>query len=62
MSQRGEAMELAGPEVVRETIVQLAIKLNLRMSVLKAEDVEIDRPEIKGIIVSQIIREIREAI
>ena len=55
-------MELAGPEVVRETIVQLAIKLNLRMSVLKAEDVEIDRPEIKGIIVSQIIREIREAI
>jgi len=62
VSQRGEAMELAGPEVVRETIVQLAIKLNLRISVLKAEDVEIDRPEAKGIMVSQIIREIRETI
>jgi len=39
---------------------QLATKLNLRMSVLKAEDIEINRPEVKGIMVSQIIREIRE--
>jgi len=59
MPQRDKTMELAGPEVVREAIVQLAIKLNLRMSVLKAEDVEINRPEVKGIMVSQIIREIR---
>jgi len=62
MSRRSEAMELAGPDVIREAIVQLAAKLNLRMSVLKAEDVEINRPEVKGMMVSQIIREIREAV
>ena len=56
-------MELAGPEAaVKAAIVQLVTKLNLRMSVLKAEDVENNRPEAKGIMVSQIIREIREAI
>jgi len=53
-------MKLADPDVIREAIAQLVTKLNLRMSVLKAEDVEIDRPEAKGIMVSQIIREIRE--
>ena len=57
-------MELTGrPEAaVKAAIVQLATKLNLRMSVLKAEDVEIDRPEARGVMVSQIIREIRETI
>jgi len=57
-------MELTGrPEAaVKVAIVQLVTKLNLRMSVLKAEDVEINRPEAKGVMVSQIIREIREAI
>ena len=57
-------MELTGrPEAaVKVAIVQLVTKLNLRMSVLKAEDVEINRPEVKGIMVSQIIREIRETI
>ena len=55
-------MELTGrPEAAaKAAIVQLATKLNLRMSVLKAEDIEINRPEVKGIMVSQIIREIRE--
>ena len=64
MTRRGEAMELTGrPEAaVKAAIVQLVTKLNLRMSVLKAEDVEINRPEVRGIVVSQIIREIREAI
>ena len=64
MTQRGEAMELTGrPEAAaKAAIVQLVTKLNLRMSVLKAEDVENNRPEAKGIMVSQIIREIREAI
>ena len=57
-------MELTGrPEAaVKAAIVQLATKLNLRMSVLKAEDVEINRPEAKGIMASQIIRKMREAI
>ena len=57
-------MELTGrPEAaVKVAIVQLVTKLNLRMSVLKAEDVEINRPEVKGVMVSQIIREIREAV
>ncbi|RLF10008.1 MAG: hypothetical protein DRJ69_03705 [Thermoprotei archaeon] len=64
MTQRSEAMELTGrPEAaVKVAIVQLVTKLNLRMSVLKAEDVEINRPEVKGVMVSQIIREIREAV
>jgi len=64
MTQRGEAMELTGrPEAAaKAAIVQLVTKLNLRISVLKAEDVENNRPEAKGIMVSQIIREIREAI
>jgi len=64
MTQRGEAMELTGrPEAAaKAAIVQLVTKLNLRMSVLKAEDVENNRPEAKGIMVSQIIREIREAV
>ena len=60
MPQGREVMKLADPDVIREAIAQLVTKLNLRMSVLKAEDVEIDRPEAKGIMVSQIIREIRE--
>ena len=59
MPQGREVMKLADPDVIREAIAQLVTKLNLRMSVLKAEDVEIDRPEAKGIMVSQIIREIR---
>ena len=64
MNQRGETMELTGrPEAaVKVAIVQLVTKLNLRMSVLKAEDVEINRLEVKGIKASQIIREIRETI
>ena len=64
MTQRGEAMELTGrPEAAaKAAIVQLVTKLNLRISVLKAEDVENNRPEAKGIMVSQIIREIREAV
>ena len=64
MTQRGETMELTGrPEAAaKAAIVQLVTKLNLRMSVLKAEDVENNRPEAKGIMVSQIIREIREAV
>jgi len=57
--QRRELTKLAGPDVIREAIAQLVTKLNLRISVLKAEDVEINRPGAKGIIVSQIIREIR---
>ena len=59
MPQGREVMKLAGPDAIREAIAQLVTNLNLRMSVLKAEDVEIDRPEAKGIMVSQIIREMR---
>jgi len=59
MPQGREVMKRADPDVIREAIAQLVTKLNLRMSVLKAEDIEIDRPEAKGIMASQIIREIR---
>jgi len=42
---------------VKENIVQLAIKLNLKMNVLKAKNVETSRPETRDIMISQIIRE-----